>query len=285
MKHFSLLCLCVLSFGCGQQAKSISPIVETRVSEFASVLSVTKSVDAKADESLALLKELVGKVDTLQSSAEESRQAIGTLQVVKEEPAVEEPPVEEVVSDDAIVVSTTDDLRLQFWTATWCVLCPAAKEQAQAAADVLEVELEIYDIDKYASQKEKCKVKAPPTLCIVYDGMTRKWLKGINSKEKILLAVEAVRSGNVASVPDMDAIAPMDFPYMKAMHDSLHGGGNWTWPGDLATHLREVHGVDVASTAVSMMHPQASRTQSRSWSVTQNASCPDGNCPKPRRFR
>lgn len=29
------------------------------------------------------------------------------------------------------------------------------------------------------------------------------------------------------------------------LHNDLHGGGNWTWPGDLATHLRQEHGVEL----------------------------------------
>ena len=27
------------------------------------------------------------------------------------------------------------------------------------------------------------------------------------------------------------------------LHNQLHGGGSWTWPGDLETHLRTVHRV------------------------------------------
>lgn len=30
---------------------------------------------------------------------------------------------------------------------------------------------------------------------------------------------------------------------MVALHDQLHGGGSWTWPGNLAQHLQQAHGV------------------------------------------
>jgi hypothetical protein len=30
---------------------------------------------------------------------------------------------------------------------------------------------------------------------------------------------------------------------MIQIHNRLHGGGNWTWPGNLKTHLRTAHGV------------------------------------------
>ena len=31
---------------------------------------------------------------------------------------------------------------------------------------------------------------------------------------------------------------------MVAKHNRLHGGGSWSWPGDLATHLATAHGVE-----------------------------------------
>jgi hypothetical protein len=62
---------------------------------------------------------------------------------------------------------------------------------------------------------------------------------------------------------------PRQMPHseMKALHDRLHGGGSWTWPGDLATHLRQAHGVDVSRTTIQ-----------RTGSVQ---SCP--TCPQPQR--
>ena len=32
---------------------------------------------------------------------------------------------------------------------------------------------------------------------------------------------------------------------LVALHNQLHGGGQWTWPGDLATHLKSRHGVSL----------------------------------------
>lgn len=31
---------------------------------------------------------------------------------------------------------------------------------------------------------------------------------------------------------------------MVKLHNRLHGGGSWSWPGDLATHLRQAHNVE-----------------------------------------
>ena len=36
---------------------------------------------------------------------------------------------------------------------------------------------------------------------------------------------------------------------LVSMHNRLHGGGQWTWPGDLATHLQNTHGVNLTGGA------------------------------------
>jgi hypothetical protein len=47
---------------------------------------------------------------------------------------------------------------------------------------------------------------------------------------------------------------------LVAMHNRLHGGGQWTWPGDLATHLRTTHGVNLGT---SSHHTTASNRSQR----------------------
>ncbi len=78
---------------------------------------------------------------------------------------------------------------------------------------------------------------------------------------------------------------------MVAKHNELHGGGSWTWPGDLATHLATVHGVETngmdndyrASTNVtpaiavrSVSRGFFGRFRSRN---SHRKSCPAGGCP------
>jgi len=60
----------------------------------------------------------------------------------------------------------------------------------------------------------------------------------------------------------------MSHSEMVALHNQLHGGGSWTWPGDLATHLRTAHGVSTSQP-----------TQSQPARVQQSGNCPGGNCP------
>lgn len=237
MKYTAWLMLVVFAFGCEHQAKSISPIVESRVNELSSVLTMTRSVDVKTDESLVLLKGLVSKVDTLQSAVADAQEAIGTL-AVKEEPVAvvvtdENPSVvpshgtsEYVFTDDDMKpVDTTDGVRLQFWTATWCGLCPGAKETSQAAADKLGVTLEEFDIDVYANQKKKCRVHAPPTLCIIHDGMTRRWLIGPHTEADILSAVESVKRGEVP----VQSVPTVSQPVIQQQAQRFSTGMSYRW--------------------------------------------------------
>ena len=69
--------------------------------------------------------------------------------------------------------------------------------------------------------------------------------------------------------------AAMSHGEMVATHNRLHGGGSWSWPGDLASHLRTVHGVNTAS------QPARQPTMMRA----QQSACPGGRCPSPTRRR
>ena len=68
------------------------------------------------------------------------------------------------------------------------------------------------------------------------------------------------------------AVQTMSHAEMVATHNRLHGGGSWTWPGDLATHLRTVHGVNTT---------RASQTTSQPAVRVQQSACPGGRCPTP----
>ena len=78
---------------------------------------------------------------------------------------------------------------------------------------------------------------------------------------------------------------------MVAKHNELHGGGSWSWPGDLATHLATAHGVetngmdksDASRTVTSKQYAFRSvprgffgRFRSRN---SYRKSCPAGGCP------
>jgi len=78
---------------------------------------------------------------------------------------------------------------------------------------------------------------------------------------------------------------------MVAKHNELHGGGSWSWPGDLAIHLATAHGVetngmdksDASRTVTSKQYAVRSvsrgffgRVRSRN---SYRKSCPAGGCP------
>jgi hypothetical protein len=76
---------------------------------------------------------------------------------------------------------------------------------------------------------------------------------------------------------------------MVAKHNELHGGGSWTWPGDLATHLATAHGVETNGENNSQIRVFNQRYAVRSVSRkifgigrVQNLyrrNCPSGSCP------
>jgi len=97
-----------------------------------------------------------------------------------------------------------------------------------------------------------------------------------------------------------ETAAAMSHAEMVALHNRLHGGGSWTWPGDLATHLRDTHGVQTitgAAPTTGAMFPHSTtyqvtskrpavRSVSRRPSIVGRArnlarkSCPSGGCPR-----
>jgi hypothetical protein len=67
-----------------------------------------------------------------------------------------------------------------------------------------------------------------------YDAGTVPFLKG--------RLLRKVSNGKVVG-RSKQVVQPMNKNDMIELHNSLHGGGNRLWPGDLETHLRNTHGV------------------------------------------
>jgi len=118
-----------------------------------------------------------------------------------------------------------------------------------------------------------------------YDEQTRQYLRAK------LLGEKAVAS-QVVCEP-----VRMSHSEMKALHEQLHGGGSWKWPGELATHLATTHGVSTGGEPVTgAIFPvsrqsavTSQRSSIRSFSPGQRfvgrartsapQSCPSGRCP------
>jgi len=72
----------------------------------------------------------------------------------------------------------------------------------------------------------------------------------------------------------------MSHSEMVALHNRLHGGGSWTWPGDLETHLNTRHGVSTTRT-VNTTTATSTPSPTTPVKVQRAASCPTGTCPAP----
>lgn len=110
-----------------------------------------------------------------------------------------------------------------------------------------------------------------------YDANTINELKRLTGTKEIVVAAESTNSF-------------MSHGDMVSLHNDLHGGGSWTWPGDLETHLRQAHGVQIDGTAANYSgnHITSQRTSFRSvsrgpfihWRArsVSRSSCP--TCPR-----
>ena len=67
-----------------------------------------------------------------------------------------------------------------------------------------------------------------------YDNSTRLFLL------KTLLPAKVPEQSSTISLPTVHRLS---FQAQVELHNRLHGGGSWTWPGNLTQHLRTVHGV------------------------------------------
>jgi hypothetical protein len=69
----------------------------------------------------------------------------------------------------------------------------------------------------------------------------------------------------------------MSHSEMVSLHNRLYGGGLWTWPGDLASHLATTHNVSTVKAANT-----STKTTVR---YQQQSACPGGRCPVPTQRR
>lgn len=201
----------LLAAGCECKTESVSPSVSVKSSEMASLLSAGTMLVSRQDQVVDILQEQTGgirdiasKVEAIQSSAENTQQAVSAILSAQEAVQVESETAngKEVISSvstpsEVKVTPASDGVRLQMWTATWCGPCKGSKVTAQEAADELGIELEKFDADEDKDQLEKCKVSRVPTLCIIRNGLIREWLTGTHSKQAIIDAVNRVRGGVV----------------------------------------------------------------------------------------
>ena len=258
-----------------------------------------ETIVAKQDESLGILKEnttalaaIKSQIDTLKASQAESETGNGIGGDLSSDP----PPIAETDANDSHASSPgmqpvkASAVELFVCSTASCAPCK------RMWRDVDDGKLDGFVLTKVApfdGMKSYPAIRFQDTesntgwsVVYGYDEATRQYLRAK------LLGEKAVAS-RVVCEP-----VRMSHSEMKALHDSLHGGGQWTWPGDLATHLATVHGVTtggeqpvsgsffpvsrqgavISSRSVVRLNPYGSRFVGRS-RTSSGKSCPTGRCP------
>lgn len=241
--------------------------------------ALSTQVDAFASKSLELNQEIVEQLKELNSSILETRRAVGTMeaslatpkpQQLGGDPADLEPQEIAKEANTASPSSASPAVRLQFFTQEKCAPCVQQSKNAQAAADELGIMLEIFHAEnpKHIPAFEQASIDGTPKTLVVVNGEIRERFAGVVSAAAIVSA--AKKHAGFASQPVITK-SFVSQPDLVSIHNQLHGGGNWTWPGDLATHLRTVHGYGIQTQSAPM--------------VNRGSSCPGGNCPTPRSLK
>ena len=131
--------------------------------------------------------------------------------------------------------------------AAWCAPCQRMKANTVPALRKAGIVVRQMDIDTDAIHKT-WRISSVPVTWIV-DPATRQPVKrfvGYVSSETVLREMRHVSAGVTRTKTVVrESRQTMSHSDMVRLHNQLHGGGQWTWPGDLRTHLRTTHGVHV----------------------------------------
>lgn len=148
--------------------------------------------------------------------------------------------------------ATHEPPKVVMFTASYCGPCQVWKRNVKP---VLERDgIKVIEIDVTQASNMVYKVQRLPTFWII-DGESHDWqgsaMVGSQSAETIRRKIREpgpVTNPPPARVPKTVKVTALPPPVMMhhdlvQLHNSLHGGGHWTWHGDLKQHLRTSHGV------------------------------------------
>lgn len=132
--------------------------------------------------------------------------------------------------------TTVNIFRTKSWQdGGWTV--GAESDKVIEIVDLSKEEDKFYDyFDKLSIIRKDISPSTPTTVFINADGTVKDIKIGrISHSEFVKLAKSEIASGVT--------LDNMSHSEMKELHNKLHGGGSWTWPGNLKTHLATFHGV------------------------------------------
>ena len=235
-----LIALLFALIGC---TGSPSAEIKARAAELSSGFRQhAETLTAKQDESLTILRENTTALAAIKSQVEAVKTAIETQEPRRE--VVESSPPEVASELSASSTSRSSDVPLFVTYADFhCPPCEQLKAAIQRGdfAGFAIAESGPFDGQKsfpavrYQDRNGTWKVRYG------YDARLPQWIKSdLSGQQQVQMIVMPDRP--IASVKESHA-------RRVELHNQLHGGGQWTWPGDLASHLREVHGVDTSGGA------------------------------------
>jgi len=268
MRYPILICLLA---GCGLTD-------DPDMRELKNSLRITgEEVTAKQDESLVILKEqttalaaIKSQVESTEQSTEQIHRALEALVVKSEAPKAEEEVIKSALepqetaqanpSHTSQPVALSPAVRLFVATTSNCPPCERLKNAVDSGEfDGFAV---TYD-DGFSGLRSYPAIRFADATSATgwrvvygYDSGTVQRLRELTGTKGFVS--EPLTTNSVVTHSELVAI-----------HNSLHGGGQWTWPGDLATHLKTTHGYAVKSQSVTV--------------VNRGTSCPNGRCPTSRR--
>jgi hypothetical protein len=265
MKHWLLL---LALAGC-------SAVDNADVRELKTLLRTSGDVVVtKQDETIGILRENTTALTSIADAIETLKASQTVAETPKEEEVIQSEltPVVAKESQPSVTTDSTSEttgviLSTRQWylvSEPWCAACPAAKAKFIAKG---WPESNVLTINQCQS---RFGFRVP---YVPYE-----------FGEPIQRAVVGTQYNSAPR-------ALMSHSDQVALHNSLHGGGQWTWPGNLSEHLQSVHGVSTNATAQN--HGTNSNTGSRSnfrtVSCGQNYNrrarsasrqrCPAGGCP------
>lgn len=290
------------------------------VAALKSTLRITGAdIVAKQDQSLTILREntaalaaIKSQVESLDGALLETRQAVGTIDIQLKASQVDSetgngkggdlssdplPTAETVVNE-----SHASDPGMQPVSASAVELLVCSTANCSPCKwlwrDVDNGKLDGFIVRKVEPFEG---MKGYPAIRFRDDTSDTGWSVVYNYNESIRLYLRAKLLGEQHEEMHVLQSRPISLSHseMVKMHNQLHGGGSWTWPGDLAKHLQTKHGVSLTSggepvsgsffplpreSAVLNSSPVVRSFPQRKgffgWSRnTSRKSCPSGGCP------
>jgi hypothetical protein len=241
-----LLCGVIVGLlGCTESAPDVSPKIEMLKKVLRegneSIRDAQEHTTAAVADNSETLREIRQKISELNSTVASKIPQPHVAQTAVEPAKSEETPASKLPDDPAppdVVPVKSVGVPLFVSTTVLCAPCERLKrDHAAGMFDGFNVQFS-NDWAPRSYPAIRYPTKASSTGWAVlygYDGQpTIDRLKELTSGKTVLAA---------QPIQVIQAPAAMSHGDMVSLHNRLHGGGSWTWPGDLASHLQQAHGV------------------------------------------